>query len=227
MNEFRTIFKNLEKRCDKFEHYFPLYEKWFSKFKNKSPKILEIGVQYGGSAEMWYKYFGKGTKIYGVDIKPLCQERDYFKIIVGDQGSEIFWENEFIKKSINDFDIIIDDGSHNNPHQIVTLLKTYNLLKDGGIYWCEDTHTSYYYKVRVDDGGYKNEKSFIEHTKNLIDVINQNHTKYAIGVGEFQGPTIPKNFLSVYKMIQGIHFYDSVVVIEKGEPLHFKRIKKK
>ncbi|MCX7595658.1 MAG: hypothetical protein N2235_18250, partial [Fischerella sp.] len=55
------IFTKSEKSIDKFVHYFPLYEKWFSKFIGKSPRILEIGVQNGGSAEMWVKYFGSKT----------------------------------------------------------------------------------------------------------------------------------------------------------------------
>lgn len=224
--EIKNIFNSLNSSCDKFEHYFPLYEKWFSKYIDKSPKILEIGVQFGGSAEMWSKYFGKGTKIIGVDINPSCHETEYLDLIIGDQGSKEFWEENFIKKGLKDFDIIIDDGSHNNPHQILTLKKTYNLLKDGGIYWCEDTHTSYYpNNIRnINDGGICNPNSFIEYTKKLIDVINEYHTRNAVGVGKFNGDTIDEELLSLYAKIQGIHFYDSIVVIEKGERLDFKRI---
>lgn len=219
----RNIFIELDLQCDKFEHYFPLYEKWFGKFKSKAPKILEIGVQYGGSAEMWRKYFGAGTEIFGIDINPLCSEKDYLKVITGDQGSQKFWM-DFKENFPTNFDIIIDDGSHDNPHQITTLIETYNLLHDGGIYWCEDTHTSYYNNVRVSDGGYLNKKSFIEYTKKLIDVIHSNHTHYAIGVGQTEGPHVQKELVELYENIQGIHYYDSVVVIEKGPRLEFKRI---
>lgn len=222
----REMFDNLHNKCDKFEHYFPLYELWFSKFVGKSPKILEIGVQYGGSAEMWRQFFGEGTMIHGVDINPQCVETEYLKLTHGDQGDERFWNHTFIEKHNGDFDIIIDDGSHDNPHQITTLLKTYSLLKDGGIYWCEDTHTSYYHNIRVRDGGYKNPNSFVEYTKNLIDVINERHTRHCIGHGDFTGPQVPQEFCDVYKHIQGIHFYDSIVVIEKGKPFEFSRITK-
>jgi SAM-dependent methyltransferase len=226
MNNIRKTFNELTNSCDKLDHYFPLYEKHFSKFVGKSPKILEIGVQYGGSAELWYKYFGAGTEITGIDIDPKAKETDYLKIIVGDQGSEIFWNN-FTEK-YNNFDIIIDDGSHDNPHQILTLIKTYNSLKDGGVFWCEDVHTSYYYNVRkIRDGGYLNKNSFIEYSKNLIDVINSNHTNVYVGTGNdlipFDGAKIDSKLLQLYNSIQGIYFYDSIVVIDKGPRFVFNR----
>ena len=84
--------------------------------------------------------------IYGVDIAPKCEETEYLKLFPGDQGSSEFWQNTFGDKS-NFFDIVMDDGSHENRHQIVTLTNIFHMIKDGGIYWCEDTHTSYYYKV--------------------------------------------------------------------------------
>jgi len=224
VKNLRNIFSTLEKRCDKFEHYFPLYEKWFEKFVGKSPKILEIGVYGGGSLEMWSKWFGPGTQVYGVDINKKCRKYNdkdnNINVIIGDQSSEKFWKEAF--ENIKDFDIIIDDGSHESPHQIQTLISTYNLLKDGGIYWCEDTHTSYY-PNRL-DGGYKNPKSFIEYSKNVIDVLSDHHTRFAIGYGNLTGPYVDQKLVKLFNNIQGIHFYDSIVVIEKGPRLDFKRV---
>jgi len=219
----REIFAQLKFPCDKFEHYFDLYERHFSKFVGKQPKILEIGVQFGGSAEMWRKYFGEGTMIHGVDIAPQCAETDYLRLFIGDQGSHDFWKTSFSGKD-DFYDIVIDDGSHDNPHQIVTLWDCFNMVRDGGVYWCEDTHTSYYHNVRVRDGGYQNPRSFTEFTKHLIDVINHRHTEFAIGVGPFEGPRIPEALVSQFQKIRGVHFYDSVIVLEKGMPFPFERI---
>ena len=219
----REIFDNLDLPCDKFEHYFALYERHFQQFIGRSPRILEVGTQFGGSAEMWRKYFGEGTMVYGVDIAPQCVETDYLKLHVGDQGSHEFWSKHFGDKRAF-FDIVIDDGSHDNPHQIVTLLHTYDMLKDGGIYWCEDTHTSYYHNVRVADGGYKNPRSFTEFCKDIVDVLSSHHTRHAIGVGPIEGPGVPPLLVSRFNQIQGVHFYDSVIVIEKGDRLPFERV---
>jgi hypothetical protein len=224
----KNIFDNLELQCDKVHHYFPIYEKWFSKYIGKSPKILEIGIDQGGSSEMWRKYFGEGTQIYGVDISERCKnlETDYLKVTIGDQGDPNFWINNFIEPDIKDFDIIIDDGSHDNSHQITTLKLTYNLLKDGGIYWCEDTHTSYYEGVRVTDGGYLNPNSFTEYAKYLIDVINNKHTFFAIGFGETPNSNhVDDALVEKYLRTGAIHFYDSIVVIEKEFPEVFQCVR--
>jgi len=101
-------------------------------------------------------------------------------------------------------------------------MNTYNLLKDGGIYWCEDTHTSYY-NHRL-GGGYKNPDSFIEYCKNIIDVVNTNHTKFAKKNKKAPGPHVPEEYNNIFDKIQGIHFYDSIVVIEKGLRFPFKRV---
>ena len=47
--------------------YLPLYEELFHKKKSTAEKILEIGVQRGGSIYMWEKYFSK-AEIFGIDI---------------------------------------------------------------------------------------------------------------------------------------------------------------
>lgn len=219
----RQIFSGLESSCDKFEHYFPLYDRYFGSFVDKSPKVLEIGVQYGGSAEMWRKYFGEGTTVHGVDIAPLCEETDYLTLHCGDQGSEAFWDD--LAFDSETFDIVMDDGSHENDDQILTLKKTFGLLKEGGIYWCEDTHTSYYSNVRVRNGGYLNKSSFMEYAKRVIDVLNEQHTHYAIGVGPTpDGPHVDAELVSLFGDIQGMHFHDSVVVIEKGIRVPIERV---
>jgi hypothetical protein len=215
----KSIFEKLERKCDKLEHYFQLYDRYFSPYIGKSPKILEIGVQHGGSAELWSKYFGRGTFIHGVDINPLCGETEYLKLYRGNQGDAAFW----LAFPERDFDIIIDDGSHNNPHMILTLDKTFKWLKDGGIYWAEDVHTSYYHNVRVDDGGLRNPKSFVEYCKHLIDVTNDLHTHMTIGVQQTPtGPHLNRDFVNNYDSVQGIHFHDSIVVIDKGPRLQYK-----
>jgi hypothetical protein len=46
--------------------------------------MLEIGVQSGGSLEMWKSYFGPNLRYYGVDINPytkvLFEELPHIKV---------------------------------------------------------------------------------------------------------------------------------------------------
>lgn len=58
----------------KWEHYIPIYESAFTRFitKNEQIRLLEIGVQNGGSLQIWSKYLPRGSKVVGIDIDPAC-----------------------------------------------------------------------------------------------------------------------------------------------------------
>jgi len=220
VSDFRTIFNNLDKLCDKWDPYFDVYEKHFRKFVGKSPKILEIGIYKGGSAEMWLKYFGEGTTIVGVDINPECKQyaTPDFEVVIGDAGDLMFW-NKF-QLFPNDYDIIIDDGGHHMDQQIFTLQKTWNSLKPGGVYLCEDTHTSYW--DHWPNAGYQKPSSFIEYSKGIIDGLHADHTTKGPDGETFVGPKIKR---PIGSQVAGISFYDSMVVIDKKlEDKPFKRV---
>ena len=184
----------------KWAHYFPIYEQWFSPYRGKDIVFVEIGVQNGGSAQMWKHYFGKDAQIIGVDVDPNCKQLEEEQIIVeiGSQEDPKFWAA--FKEKYPRADILLDDGGHTMNQQIVTFREMFPHIKDGGIYMCEDCHTSYWKKY---GGGLKNPASFIEFMKNLIDEINAFHTRGALT------PTYGTLDMG------GIHFYDSIVVVEK------------
>lgn len=219
----REIFDNLNLPCDKFEHYFGLYERHFQRFVGRSPRILEIGAGLGGSAEMWRTYFGAGTQIDGVDLAPQCADTDYLTMYAGDQGDPAFWRQHFEDKGAY-YDIVMDTGSRDNPHEITTLLETFDMLRDGGVYWCEDTHTSYYFNDHVRDGGYKNPRSFTEFCKDIVDTLSAHHARHAVGVGPIDGPRVPAMLAAQFDRLQGVHFYDSVIVLDRGERFTFQQV---
>lgn len=201
-NDLEKYFlKNDKRLIHKWFHYFEIYDIFFSKFRGKEVSILEIGVDNGGSLQMWKEYFGPNAKIYGVDIVAECKqfEEEQIKILIGSQEDANFWDN--VKTLLPKFDIIIDDGGHSMNQQIKTYECMFSHLNDGGIYLCEDTHTSYL-EPNYWGGGYKNPNSFIEYSKNLIDYI---HSWYNSEMSHHDDP----------KNIFGIHYYDSILVLEK------------
>ena len=146
MTKLVDLFWQLEKPSTKWSGYFDVYERHVGKFVGKAPRILEIGVYHGGSLELWHKYFGEGTKVVAIDIDPKVKEYKYdydVKIVLGDQADRNFWRKFFDEHG--DFDIIIDDGGHTMPQQIVTLEECFHHLNDGGVLVVEDTHTSYWH----------------------------------------------------------------------------------
>jgi cephalosporin hydroxylase len=205
MNDLEYFFKNkrLEIPITKWTQYFDIYDTHFSKFRNKEIVILEIGVWKGGSLLMWEDYFGENAKIYGIDNDANCQnivEGKNIKIIIGSQSDREFLRE--LKTQIPKIDILIDDGGHRMEEQIITFEELYDHIKDGGIYLCEDLHTSYNKNY---GGGLENPNSFIEYSKKLIDKLNA------------FSALIP-NELPITKFTthtNSIHYYDSVIVIEK------------
>ena len=62
-NKFEKFFhNNKENIINKWDHYFDIYERHFSKYRDKDIVLMEVGVSNGGSIKMWLNYFGKNTK---------------------------------------------------------------------------------------------------------------------------------------------------------------------
>jgi SAM-dependent methyltransferase len=206
-NRIKELFWELEKGSTKWSGYFDVYERYLKKFVGKSPRILEIGVLGGGSIELWLKYFGPGTSVVGIDINPDCLKYEYsgdVKIVMGNQGDPVFWE-EFLATQ-NKFDVVIDDGSHVMHHQVTTLNNVFPHIKEGGVYICEDTHTSYW--PQPWGGVFRGAGTFTEHSKRVTDILNQQH---------FQGTPIADEVLKTYNNLYSVSFYNSMVVMEKEQ----------
>ncbi len=212
MNDLERYFRQNDKRLiHKWIHYFDVYDRHFSKYRNKEVVILEIGISQGGSLQMWKDYFGDKAKIFGIDINPSCKklEEDNIKIFIGSQSDPKFLRD--IANQIPPIDILIDDGGHTMVQQIVSYEELFGYVKEDGVYLCEDLHTSYWLKY---GGGHKRKRTFIEYSKNFIDYLNAYHSEQrTLKVNEFT------------KSVFSIHYYDSMIVIEKRpieKPYHEK-----
>lgn len=118
-------------------HFCDFYEKNL----NKDVKELwEIGILDGASLRMWNEYY-PDAKIVGFDIedKSHLQFDKNVEVKHLDQGN-LEQLKELAKHK--DVDIIVDDGSHLIPHQIMTFEILFDSLKSGGQYVIEDLHTS-------------------------------------------------------------------------------------
>ncbi len=203
MNELLDYFQNNTGRViHKWMHYFEIYERHFSRFRHTPVNVVEIGVQNGGSLQMWKHYFGEQARVFGIDIDPACKqlEEPQIKIFIGDQGDRAFLRS--FAETMPRIDILIDDGGHRMSQQIATFEELFPHIDDCGVYLCEDLHTSYW---KSHGGGVNNNQSFIEYSKHFIDYINawHSHDPERLSVSEFTRST------------HSLHYYDSVLVIEK------------
>lgn len=124
-------------------NYLHHYERHFEPLRDKTIKVLEIGVFGGWSLRLWRDYFPKGD-IHGLDINPecvdQCKNETRITVHVGDQS-----DTEVLVKLLDSgpFDIIIDDGSHYVPHMITSFSWLWENLNPGGFYVWEDMGLSY------------------------------------------------------------------------------------
>lgn len=192
----------------KWHHYLPIYERYFSPYKNLKPRFLEIGVSKGGSLSLWRKYFGPDAIIFGIDIDPSCAALDgkCGQVRIGSQDDPEFLVN--VVKEMGGVDIVLDDGSHFSKHIRASLNILFPLLEDGGVYMIEDLHATYW---RTHEGGYQEPDSFIGDIRQMYDDM---HHWYH---GEGQKIEATANKLSA------LHLYDSIAVLEKSmvqQPRH-------
>lgn len=129
---------------DKFRsrhaHY---YEEAFSHLKDEVTSLLEIGINRGGSIRAWRDFFTKAT-IHALDIREIAVQRvkdeERVEAAVMDIGQREKLEQWAESKQ---FDIVIDDGSHCNDHQIIAFEVLWPLVKPGGYFVIEDTKVAW------------------------------------------------------------------------------------
>ena len=213
MNDLEKYFtQNTGRSIHKLQHYFDVYERHFCRFRGTDVHVVEFGVDDGGSLQMWKEYFGPECRIYGIDINPNCKdlEEDRVSVFIGDQEDRVFLRS--LAGQIPRIDILIDDGGHRMQQQINTFEEMFPHIDSNGVYLCEDMHTSYW--KGWGGGGFRKKGTFIEYSKHFIDYINAWHS---------QTPRLQVSGFT--RSARSLHFYDSMLVIEKGtvkEPVNLR-----
>ena len=199
--EFLT---NRGRVAHKWTHYFPIYEDHFGRYVNRPATLIEIGCGAGGSLQLWKRWLGPLAQIVGIDIMPECQafEEDQIAVRIGDQS-----DTGFLDRVLAEFgrpDIVLDDGSHQMAPTRTSFLHFYPRMSPVGVYMVEDLHTCYWPEW---GGGLRREGTFVEFCKGMIDELNADHAREALAPTAFTRSTL------------SMHFYDSVVVFERGRHL--------
>jgi hypothetical protein len=124
------------------------YEKEFEGLDVK--KLLEIGIGYSdmmkpfsptwvpaSSLYMWRDYF-QDAEIYAIDNREdVLFEGNRIHTMVCDQSKSAELEN-VLRVWGNDWDIVIDDGSHVTEHQLISARVIVHHMKPGSVYIIED-----------------------------------------------------------------------------------------
>lgn len=123
--------------------FTPFYSMIFAGLRNRAINFCEIGVEDGGSIQMWENYFTQAN-LFAFELdrnkieksKNLTTKTTFLETDVGDKQrlNQTFLDTEV------SFDIIIDDSSHHYPHQLNIIQIAPKFLKSGGILIIEDIH---------------------------------------------------------------------------------------
>lgn len=208
------------KSTDKWELYIEAYDAVLTPYQKKEITLVEIGIQNGGSLEIWSKYFTNFAKIIGCDINSDCSKLIYdnsnIKVIIGDANDDNV-VNEILTQANNKIDVFIDDGSHVSNDIIKSFIKYFPYLADDGIYIIEDLHCSYWKEF---EGGLYNPMSAMAFLKKLSDAINYEHwgcpdKKIGDIFNEF-GDFLDIDITQVpFDQVYNVSFYNSICIIYK------------
>jgi glycosyltransferase involved in cell wall biosynthesis len=209
------------KESDKWSLYLSEYDRLFTGHRQLPVRLLEIGVQNGGSLEVWSAYFPNALQIVGCDINPDCARLRYadprVSVVVGDANTEAV--EACIATICPEFDLILDDGSHRSDDIVRSFARYFPRLADGGLFIAEDLHCSYWGTFK---GGLYDPTSSMAFFRRLTDVVNHQHWGLAAS-----RRSVLDSFASAYGVeiseavlshVHSIEFVNSLCVIRKNAP---------
>jgi hypothetical protein len=166
---------------DTNHNYTPVYHAIFGEDREKIKDVLEIGVHAGSSLRMWKEYF-PNAQIIGLDVNQDCMKHkeDRIDVRMADQNNPAQLTQVL---GNHQFDFIVDDGSHERSHQIVSMQTLLPLLQDWGWYIIEDLSTG-----------------SIESLKSIFDAVPAGFEAEAVQIFGGLGPKVqPHEWLVVVR----------------------------
>lgn len=220
MKSMRELYKEHQgKVSDKWSLYLEEYDRLFAPYRDRPVRLLEIGIQNGGSLELWSKYFMQAEALVGCDINPDCARLAYpdprISVVVGDANTDAAAAK--ILAHSGSFDVVIDDGSHLSSDIVRSFARYFPVLNEGGLFVAEDLHCSYWADF---EGGLFDPNSSITFFKHLADVVNYEHwgitrsnRSVLEGIFARYGCEIAEDVLD---QIHSVEFINSICVIRKA-----------
>ena len=202
----------------KWDSYLDVYERALSSLRGAPISLLEVGVQNGGSLEIWSRYFPNARDIIGCDVNPECARLAFsdprIRVVIGNVNSQEAFGA--IRSLCPAFDVILDDGSHFPDDIISTFLNYFPALKPGGVYAIEDLHCSYWPSW---GGGVLKQNSAHAFLKLLVDLLNAEHWSGELApealFSTFINPARFPEFLKA-GLVDSVEFHNSVAIVRRA-----------
>lgn len=124
--------------------YIDVYEELLGPIRDSAERVMEIGVDRGGSVRMWHEYFDK-AEVVGVDV---VKHPDVDRLFEGRKGISFLLADAYddrvprkIMEEFGYFDVIVDDGPHTFASLKFAAREYSKLLKPGGLLVLEDVQS--------------------------------------------------------------------------------------
>lgn len=205
-----------DKEAEGGHHYGAAYQKNFRPYKYRRIKLLEVGIggydySLGGqSLNSWQCYFPFAL-IVAADIRDrtrLSNFRTTIHTVDQSDRDSLLGMAEQEKH----FDIIVDDGSHVNGHQLLTFDVLFDFLRDGGLYVIEDVQTSYWAEGGWGGAGPEDEafqETCVGYFLRVAKYLN--HAEFR-NTGASPDPT----FVALAQRIRSVEFQHNLIFIHKA-----------
>lgn len=138
----RHIMVRFRTHADAYERHAP------PRNGTRPVRILEIGVQHGGSARAWKQWYGERLRYTGLDIdagaKRSESPSENIFIEIGSQIDASFLRE--VCRKHGPFDMVIDDGAHtaraiSDSLRVLFPASSQCMAQPASLYVIEDTHT--------------------------------------------------------------------------------------
>jgi hypothetical protein len=215
---------------DTWSPYFEAYNNHFYRYRGKEVVFMEVGVQSGGKIPLLRDYFGTGFTYIGIDINPSVEmfaSESWIHIEIGDSGDRDFWHK--ITKKYPKVDIFLDDGGHTMQQQRLAMEIMLPHVAQTGVYICEDLATSWAARWEGVPMGESSNEAFRKHT--MVGLIQMSlewfHAGWMSGGAvtyQLDEPRLTEVkewketpwWKVIPTSVKHIHYYNSLVVYEKG-----------
>ena len=207
------------KVSDKWSSYLALYESVLSPLRQSVRSLLEIGVQNGGSLEIWAQYFASAQIIVGCDIDAKCADLNFedSRIHVVVENATLATTRETVARLSPAIDVVIDDGSHIPRDVIAAFLSYWPMVTPGGLFIAEDLHCDYF---PGHEGGIARRNLSNRFFAELVHIINLEHWRGVQSIPHLLRDFAPRELVEQAQLadsIASISFHNSVAVIRKAE----------
>jgi len=177
----------------KWNNALDAYQRHLGPLAGRQLAMAEVGVQSGGSIEMWKAVLGPNMHYFGIDINNACTQfaDANTTIMIGDQTDMGMWDS-FYSTVVTELDLLIDDGGHTPEQMGMTFWRAFEHINPGGFIVTEDIFNeghvwSYLFNVAKCVGWWQRQVESVHLYAGLL-VLKKQGTK---GQGDFMAQLLP------------------------------------